>query len=293
MEYQPTDRYQNWFVTSLQTDINDTTSSFRLNKALNVQQGRLVIDPYDESNREIVKVTSVDGTLVYVERGDDHTAPAYHNEGAIVVMDVFAADLNDLYADWALAQVDLQEQQDAFEAAQTLRQDNFEAAQTTRQEDFEETITEQVSDVEALAFLAAHPVGSTYWNETVSTNPGSIYGGTWVQLKGVVLGGISDVAGSPFNVTAGTIIGADTHTLTEAQLPNISGYWTIHGQEGGTVFYNAVGKATGSGYGAYKAPPGSTGGAHSLQNPGFNFGSGQAHNNIQRTLVGYLWKRTA
>ena len=73
--YRPTDRFENWFITSLQTDVNDTTTSFRLNKALNVNQCRLVIDPYDETKREIVKVTSVDGNLVYVERGDDNTVP--------------------------------------------------------------------------------------------------------------------------------------------------------------------------------------------------------------------------
>ena len=99
--YRPTDRFENWFITSLQTDVNDTTTSFRLNKALNVNQCRLVIDPYDETKREIVKVTSVDGNLVYVERGDDNTAPEYHNEGTIVALHVIGADLNDLYADWA------------------------------------------------------------------------------------------------------------------------------------------------------------------------------------------------
>lgn len=106
--YNPTDRFQNWFITSLQTDINDTTNSFRLNKALNVQQGRLIINPYDEDNREVVKVTSVDGTLIYVERGDDNTTPQYQSEGTIVAMNVVAADLNDLYADWAAMEITLQ-----------------------------------------------------------------------------------------------------------------------------------------------------------------------------------------
>lgn len=125
-------------------------------------------------------------------------------------------------------------------------------------------------------FLIAHPVGSTYWNETDSRNPGTVWGGTWVALKGVVLGGISDASGSPFNVAAGTIIGADTHTLTINEMPshthtygtNAAGSLAANGSNHGTAFMN----------GNYTS--GSRGGS-------------QAHNNIQRTLVGYLWKRTA
>ena len=107
MSYRATDRFENWFITSLQTGINDTTGSFRLNDNLNVSQARLVIDPYDESVREVVKVTSVDGNLVYTERGDDNTQPQYHLEGAVVALNVAAADMNDLYADWAEADATL------------------------------------------------------------------------------------------------------------------------------------------------------------------------------------------
>lgn len=282
--YRDTDRFENWFITSLQTDVNDTTSSFRLNKALNVREAHLVLDPYDEDRREIVKVTSVDGTLVYVERGVDNTSPQYHNDGAIVVMHVIAADLNDLYADWAEFQVDLQQQQDDFQVAMQQQQD-----------DFEDSVNTQISDVEALAFLAAHPVGSTYWNETDSTNPGTLYGGTWVQLKGVVLGGISDVAGSPFNVAAGTTIGADTHTLTTAEMPSHShrvrtdngdGYLP---NGGAPRAVNNNRSSTPSQNGIFSDRGGNAWHSVFLEATG----GGGAHNNIQRTLVGYLWKRTA
>jgi hypothetical protein len=177
--YNPTDRFENWFITSLQTDVNDTTTSFRLNKALNVNQCRLVIDPYDESKREIVKVTSVDGNLVYVERGDDNTAPEYHNEGTIVALHVFAADLNDLYADWAEVQVDMQQQQTDFENAQTNRQNNFEISIQNQFNVFEGEVNDQIANVQNLAFLAAHPVGSIFFT-TIAANPGTLFGGTWV-----------------------------------------------------------------------------------------------------------------
>ena len=262
MSYRATDRFENWFITSLQTGVNDTTSSFRLNDNLNVNQCRLVIDPYDESVREVVKVTSVDGNLVYVERGDDNTAPQYHLEGAVVALDMVASDMNDLYADWFDTKADLQQQQDAFQ----------------------NSVNQQISDVEALAFLAAHPVGSTYWNETVSTNPGSIYGGTWVALKGVVLGGISDVSGSPFNVAAGTIIGADTHTLTTAQIPSHRhGYkLNLNHDDGQVVTAEYVNASLA--YGSAKR--------RYVDSTEYVGGDG-AHNNIQCTLVGYMWKRTA
>ncbi len=82
---------------------------------------------------------------------------------------------------------------------------------------------------------------------------------------------------SPFT-TLGNQGGAKTHTLTEAQLPNISGSWTLHGQEGGSFFYNKTGYATGGVYnGGYKSPPDTTGGAYSQTQPGFNFGQGQSH----------------
>ena len=77
-------------------------------------------------------------------------------------------------------------------------------------------------------------------------------------------------------MAAGKVIGADTHTLTVAQMPS-------HQHSAQT--YNG-GDAT-RGFQAYDA---------NISGPTAftNFeGGGQAHNNIQRTLVGYLWERTA
>ena len=122
-----------------------------------------------------------------------------------------------------------------------------------------------------------YPVGSTYFNKTNSTNPATLLGfGTWARLEGVVLGGRSETTGSPFNVTAGTVIGADNHTLTVGQMPT-------HSHD---FYTNAVGGTTANSA-TFAGINGVANGAMS------STGGGQAHPNIQRTLVGYLWERTA
>lgn len=153
MTYRLTDRFENWFITSLQTDVNDTTTSFRLNKALNVHQARLVIDPYNEDQREIVKVTSVDGTLVYVERGDDNTTPQYHLEGTIVALHVFAADMNDLYADWAEVEADMQ--QALLDAADATNAANIAANSATSAAGLANNAASSANDAASDANLAA------------------------------------------------------------------------------------------------------------------------------------------
>lgn len=350
MSYKSTDRFENWFITSLQTDVSDTTSSFRLNRALNVHQGRLVIDPYDETKREIVKVTSVDGNLVYVERGDDNTVPEYHNEGTIVAMHVFAADMNELLADWAEFEIEMQ---DAIDAANTATSNATSATSaantatssaniatasannaaadatlatgaattatanantaasnatsatsaansaTTRANNAAEAAEGVVGEIESVAFLASHPVGSTYWNATDSRNPGTVWGGTWIHLDGVVLGGRS--SSGAFNVAAGTIIGSDTHTLTEAQLPNITGRFDI--ADNVAVNSSASNPKIGTTSGVFSSSNTTSNTVHNTSSSvsstskrdrvNMSFGSGSSHNNIQRTKVGYLWQRTA
>lgn len=138
-----------------------------------------------------------------------------------------------------------------------------------------------------------YPVGSLYFNATDMTNPATLLGfGTW-EAFGAGRVPVGKAATGSF-ATLGATMGAETHTLTEAQLPNISGNWNLHGQESGSVFYTRAGYATGGTYGSgYKSPPGTSGGASSLTSPGFNFGQGQAHNNIQPSIVVNIWRRTA
>lgn len=154
-------------------------------------------------------------------------------------------------------------------------------------------VNKPVSSATASAIQALYPIGSVYINADNPSNPAILLGfGTWVAFgKGSVPVGKAD---SGTFSTAGSSIGEETVTLTEPQLPNIMGSWAIHGQEGGTGFFTKSGYATGTTYnGGYKSPPGTSGGAFSLTNPGFNFGSNQPHNNIQPSVVVYMWKRTA
>lgn len=83
--------------------------------------------------------------------------------------------------------------------------------------------------------------------------------------------------------------GTEAHTLTLAQIPNVTGGLGIHGGENGSIFVNRSGAFTfPSGVTAqYKAPSGSTGGSQSALNSiGFDLGGGGgAHNNVQPTIT--------
>lgn len=64
-----------------------------------------------------------------------------------------------------------------------------------------------------------YPVGSYYINETNSTNPGTLFGvGTWVAVANKMIVG----KGSGTFATAGSTGGAETTTIAQANLPNIS-----------------------------------------------------------------------
>ena len=163
-----------------------------------------------------------------------------------------------------------------------------------------------------------YPVGSTYFNKTNPTNPATLLGfGTWVALQGVVLGGRSETSGSPFNVAAGTIIGEDEHQLTEGEMPkhNHSGSTNSTGNHrhsvGGSDFGFSLYKSGGAGRnqvgtGTSRRAISSDNindlafatvtnydGTHSHSFTTNITGGDVPHNNIQRTLVGYLWERTA
>lgn len=162
-------------------------------------------------------------------------------------------------------------------------------------EDLTDAIDEAVDEAIPLAVSAAlqamMPVGFVV-TLGVSTNPNTLYGfGTWTRIQGKVIVGVSDSDGDfDLNDTGG----AKTHTLTKAQIPNINGGWTLHGQGGGSFFYNPFGDATGTSYGSgYKAPPGTTGGAHSTVSPAINVGGGGSHPIMNPYIAKYVWERTA
>lgn len=131
------------------------------------------------------------------------------------------------------------------------------------------------------------PVGFIYTNKTDSTNPGTKFGfGTWVAISDRFIYAQGTKA-------AGATGGAETHTLSVAELPNISGSFGIHGQENGTMIAGLTGYTTGSAFVGKYGNLNYYAGSVSYTAPGFNFGSGGAHNNMPPYVVAYMWERTA
>lgn len=121
-----------------------------------------------------------------------------------------------------------------------------------------------------------YPVGSIYMSVN-ATNPKNLFGGTWEQIQGRFLLGMSS------SYPAGSQGGEATHTLTANEMPNHThqyiDYWT-------------VASASGTGRQAVKF----NNNIYSPESGGLSTGSsggGQAHNNMPPYLAVYIWKRTA
>lgn len=124
--------------------------------------------------------------------------------------------------------------------------------------------------IPVISLLDAYPVGSIYMSVN-STDPGTLFGGTWEQIQDRFL----LAAGTSY--TAGATGGEATHTLTVTEMP--SHIHSIHdvGQAGtGTSVYGGVRLNQ----------------VFANNNSG-STGGGQAHNNMPPYLVVYIWKRTA
>lgn len=139
-----------------------------------------------------------------------------------------------------------------------------------------------------------YPVGSIYMNVN-STNPGTLFGGTWEQIQGKFLLGMSG------SYPAGSSGGEESHILTKSELP-------IHnhvvGEMGNTIYtypssritsatsstgnYALMFSNTTNGYVKEVATGvGRLLAADSIEN------RGESHNNMPPYLSVYIWKRTA
>ena len=141
--------------------------------------------------------------------------------------------------------------------------------------------------------LSAYPIGSIYMS-TVSTNPGTLFGGTWAQLEDRFL----LTAGSTY--TAGDTGGEATHLLTADE----SGQRALTITGGGhshtiTTRYQKV-FAAGTNKDGYWGNGSSnntsmaytsTDGSHTHSVSAAS--ASQAHNNMPPYLVVYAWERTA
>lgn len=118
-----------------------------------------------------------------------------------------------------------------------------------------------------------YPVGAVYMSMN-STNPGTLFGGTWEQVQGKFLLGVSNA------YPAGSSGGESEHTLTTAEIPDHTHGFKYTGQSV-TIGVNSIRlyQAASNQYNAY------SGGQWS------NCG-GQAHNNMPPYLAVYIWYRT-
>lgn len=141
------------------------------------------------------------------------------------------------------------------------------------------TPDELLADIGAATVSAmldkAYPVGSIYMSVN-STNPKTLFGGTWVQIKDRFL----LAAGTTYK--AGATGGEATHTLTTSEMPS-------HNH---AVYYPNAGAADHSAPGNYPDGP-SDSTYYAVGSYTSSAGGGGAHNNMPPYLSVYVWKRTA
>ena len=126
-----------------------------------------------------------------------------------------------------------------------------------------------------------YPVGSIYMSVN-NTNPGTLFGGTWEQLKDRFLLGAGDT------YTNGATGGEATHQLTTTEMPSHS-----HGIKFGDTTRRVTYGTQGSWDGNYRWLANANYNQATDEVTINNAGGGQAHNNMPPYLVVYMWKRTA
>lgn len=89
--------YQNFYATKLQNSIGASDDTFAVQTIPTVTNGRLVLEPRNATQREIISFTGVSGTnLTGVTRGLFGTSAKPHPSGALVEMNFLAQDYTDL-----------------------------------------------------------------------------------------------------------------------------------------------------------------------------------------------------
>lgn len=135
-----------------------------------------------------------------------------------------------------------------------------------------------------------YPIGSIYMNVN-STNPGTLFGGTWEQIQGRFLLGMSS------SYPAGSQGGEASHTLTTEEMPihghnpaNEAGYSGFITNSKKAFSIGDMGSQSGSG----RYYPFATSDFDISRNTMTGTtGGGNPHNNMPPYLSIYIWKRTA
>ena len=130
-----------------------------------------------------------------------------------------------------------------------------------------------------------YPIGAIYLSLS-STNPGTLFGGTWEQLKDRFLLG----AGSSYSV--GSTGGAATHTLKVNEIPVHEGHLTDNSTNTGGNYAGYLANTTTTAYGS-SGRGGNVQMGNEIVPAGHNKGGGAAHNNMPPYLTVYMWKRVS
>jgi len=143
-----------------------------------------------------------------------------------------------------------------------------------------------------------YPVGTLYWSKK-STDPGTLFGGTWTRVKDKFILAAGD------SYAVGATGGEATHKLTVNEMPthnhtastnNTGAHYHQLGQDGGSgdktwdsidIFADKNNTAP-----EYKVET-TTNGAHSHTVTVNNTGGNTAHNNMPPYVTYYCWERTA
>ena len=132
-----------------------------------------------------------------------------------------------------------------------------------------------------------YPVGSVYMSLN-ATSPETLFGGKWLQIKDRFLLGVGDTY-----TTANAKDGSATHTLTENELPAISGSFRIRntGNNSGTVS-SADGKVTITNTESTMTTLAyDSGNTQPTQEVSYAFGGGNSFSTMPPYETVYMWKR--
>lgn len=127
-----------------------------------------------------------------------------------------------------------------------------------------------------------YPIGSIYMNVN-ATDPSTLFGGTWEQIKGRFLLGCGD-NGDGVNYEANSTGGEATHTLNVNEIPS-------HNHN---IWKRTASQADfSSGFDAMHFSGEMYAERYQIHFETANTGGGLAHNNMPPYLAIYMWKRVA